>query len=283
MKVGIGYGNEKDAFLSGKKVAENALTEGKIDRPDFMISFCSGQVDHNEFFRGLQSVVGNKIPIIGGSTIGVITNDYLSYEGCPAGAALMQLDILRPKVVVVDNLDRDERLAGRRLAHKLSKESEASLLLVFYDSIKVPATPDTPPILNASSPLLEGIEQELHSNVPIIGAGLIGDYDMSPTKQFCGSYVGNQSVVGALLTGDFKPFFRIMHGCSPLDGVYHRITKIQGSNIYELDGKPIIEMIDELFGNQDWRNHHPIDLLTIGKNFGASPSFLVSTIDSYFG
>ncbi len=268
MKVGIGYCNEKDALLSGKKVAENAIVKGTIDRPDFIISFCSGQLDHNRFFKGLQSVVGNEIPIIGGSTIGLITNDCLSHEGYPAGAAVMQLETIRTKVAVVNNLDRDERLAGIQLAHALAKEPEASLLFILYDSIKIPAINNTPPTLNASSPLLEGITQELRSNVPIIGAGVIGDYDLSPPKQFCGSYVGNQSVVGTLLTGDFKPYFRIMHGCSPLDGVYHRITKIQGSYIYELDGKPIVEMIDELFGNQDWRNQHPVDLLTIGKNFG---------------
>ena len=268
MKVGIGYCNEEDALLSGKKVAENAITKSNIDRPDLVISFCSGQLDHNEFFRGLQSVVGNQVPIIGGSTIGVITNDCLSYEGYPAGAAVIQLDTIRTQLVVVDNLDRDERLAGIKLAKQLAKEPGDSLLLIFYDSIKIHATNDTPPTLNASSPLLEGIAQELRSNVPIIGAGVIGDYDLSPAKQFCGSYVGNQSVVGTLLAGDFKPYFRIMHGCSPLDGVYHRITKIQGSNIYELDGKPIVEMIDELFGNQNWRNQNPVDLLTIGKNFG---------------
>ena len=268
MKVGIGYCNEKDALLSGKKVAENAIAKGTIDRPDFIISFCSGQLDHNRFFKGLQSVVGNKVPIIGGSTIGLITNDCLSYEGYPAGAAVMQFNTIRTQVVVVDNLDRDERLAGIKLTHALAKETEASLLFILYDSIKIPATNNTPPTLNASSPLLEGIAQELRSNVPIIGAGVIGDYDLSPPKQFCGSYVGNQSVVGALLAGDFKPYFRIMHGCSPLDGVYHRITKIQGSHIYELDGKPIVEMIDELFGNQDWQNHHPVDLVTIGKNYG---------------
>jgi hypothetical protein len=268
MRVGIGYCNEKDALLSGKKVAENAIVKGIIDRPDFIISFCSGQLDHNRFLKGLQSVVGNKVPIIGGSTIGLITNDCLSYEGYPAGAAVMQLETVQTKVVVVNNVDRDERFAGIQLAHALAKEPEASLLFILYDSIKIPATNNTPPTLNASSPLLEGIAQELRSNVPIIGAGVIGDYDLSPPKQFCGSYVGNQSVVGTLLAGDFKPYFRIMHGCSPLDGVYHRITKIQGSNIYELDGKPIVEMIDELFGNQDWRNQHPVDLVTIGKNYG---------------
>jgi len=268
MKVGIGYCNEKDAFSSGKKVAENAIAKGTIDRPDFIISFCSGQLDHNRFFKGLQSVVGNTVPIIGGSTIGIITNDCLSYEGWPAAAAVMQLKTIQAKVVVTNNLDRDERLAGMQLAHALAKEPEANLLFILYDSIKIPATNNTPPTLNVSSPLLEGIAQELPSDVPIIGAGVIGDYDMSPPKQFCGNYVGTQSVVGALLTGDFKHYFRIMHGCSPLDGVYHRITKIQGSNIYELDGKPIVEMIDELFGNQDWQNQHPVNLLTIGKNFG---------------
>jgi len=71
-----------------------------------------------------------------------------------------------------------------------------------------------------------------------------------------------------MLTGDFNPYFRIMHGCTPLDGVYHRITKIEGPVIYEIDGKPIVEMIDELYGNQAWRRQHPVNLLTIGVNHG---------------
>jgi small ligand-binding sensory domain FIST len=71
-----------------------------------------------------------------------------------------------------------------------------------------------------------------------------------------------------MLAGYFKPYLRIMHGCTPLDGTYHKITKIEGTIIYELDGKPIVEMIDELYGNQNWRNQHPLDLLTIGINHG---------------
>ena len=269
MKIGIGYCNEKEAFSSGKKVAKNALKNGNIHRPDFVFAFCNGQLDHEEFFRGLRSVVGNEVPIVGGSAIGIITNDYLSYDGCPAGAAVLQSDILQHRVAAVGNFDKDEKPAGRKLAKKLSRELDDKLLLMFYDSIKIPATDETPPVLNASSPLIEGIEQEFRSNVPIIGAGVIGDYAfISPTRQFCGSYVGSQSVVGVMLTGDFKPYFRIMHGCTPLDGIYHRITKIEGSIIYEMDGKPIIEMIDELYGNQDWRHQHPVNLLTIGINHG---------------
>ena len=268
MKVGIGYCNEKNAFLSGKNVAERAIKNGALFRYDFVIAFCSGQLDHNEFFKGVQSVVGTEVPVVGGSAIGIITNDYLSYEGYPAGIAIIQSDHFQHKVAVAGNLDEDERAAGSRLAEKLADEVKGKLLLLFYDSVKIPGTKESPPVLNASSPLIEGIEKNLKSTAPIIGAGLIGDYNFGPTKQFCGSFLDSQCAVGTMLSGDFTPYFRIMHGCSPLDGVYRKITKIKGSVIYELDGTPIVEIIDELYGNKDWRNQHPVNRLTIGVNCG---------------
>jgi len=268
MKVGVGYCNEREALLSGKEVAEKAIKSGKIHRPDFVLAFCSGDIDHDEFFRGLQSVVGDEVPIIGGSAIGIITNNDLSYGGYPAGAAVVQLDALHYRIASAGNLNRGEKIAGRKLGEKLSNELEDKLLLIFYDSIKKSATETKPPLLNASTPLIKGIEGKQKSNVLIIGAGLMGDYDFSPTKQFCGSYVDNQSVVGVMLNGDFETYFRIMHGCTPLNGNYHTITKIDGPVIYEIDNKPIVEMIDNIYDNQNWRNQHPVKLLTIGVNYG---------------
>jgi len=268
MKVGIGYCNERDALLSGKEIAEKAIKKGKIHRPDFVLAFCSGYINHDEFFGGLQSVMGYEVPIIGGSAIGIITNNDLSYGGYPAGAAVVQLDKLHHRIVAVGNLNKGEKIAGIKLGEKLSNELEDKLLLFFYDSIKKSATETRPPIMNASTPIIKGIKEKQESNRLIIGAGVIGDYDFSPTKQFCGSYVDNQSVVGVMLNGDFETDFRIMHGCTPLDGNYHTITKIDGPVIYEIDNKPIVEMIDNIYGNQNWRNQHPVQLLTIGVNYG---------------
>jgi hypothetical protein len=268
MKVGTGYSNQKDGFLSGIAVAKNAIENGNIQRPGLVFAFCGGQVNHEDYFRGLQNVVGDQVPIIGGSALGIITNDSLSYEGYPAGATIIQSKTLQFKKASASGLDKDEKQAGRKLAKKWSYEQENKLLIIFYDSVKTPAKDQLPPVLNASSPLIEGIEQVTQSNVPIVGAGLLGDYDLGPTKQFCGSYVESQSVVGVMLSGDITPYFRIMHGCTPLGGVYHKITKMDGSIIYELDGKPIVEMIDELYGNRDWRHQRPVSLLTIGKNHG---------------
>jgi len=269
MKVGIGYSQEQDAFTAGKKGAEDAIKKGTVSRPDCAFAFCSAKVDPDDFFMGVQSVIGDKTPITGGSAIGVITNNELSYEGFATAVAVIESDRLRFQVTVVDGLDKSEKLAGKRLAETITDRTEGSALLILYDSIKIPATEGSPPVLNASMPLISGLEQGLQANIPVWGAGLVRDYDfIHPIRQFCGTYVDSQSVVGVLFSGLFTPYFRIMHGCSPLDGVYHKVTKIEGSTLYELDGKPVVEMIDDLYGNQDWRHRYPVDLLTIGVNYG---------------
>ena len=146
MKVGIGYDNQKNSISLGKKVAENAIKNGKIERPAFVIAFCSGQVHHEEYFKGLQIVVGNQVPIIGGSAIGIITNENLSYEGHTAGAAIIESETIQLRVASADGLDKNEKLAGQKLAKKLSDSINDRILLIFYDSIKNPPTETTPRI-----------------------------------------------------------------------------------------------------------------------------------------
>lgn len=268
MKAGTGYCNEKDSFYSGEKIARQAIDEGCLSRPDFALAFCHGQMDHNEFYNGLRKVLGMDVQIIGGSAIGIITNNYLSYEGYPSGAVVVESNGIGYHIASESGLDKDEKEAGKRFAAKFPKIAQEKLLFMLYDSVKNPGNGNAPPILNASSPLIEGIEEVLPSHIPIIGAGLMGDYDMNSTNQFCGFHVGTQNIAGIMLSGDFEPYYRIMHGCTPLDGMYHRITKKEGSIIYELDNKPIVKMIDDIYGNQNWRTQKPVSLLTIGTNHG---------------
>ncbi|MEW6673386.1 MAG: FIST N-terminal domain-containing protein [Thermodesulfobacteriota bacterium] len=268
MKVGIGYSNEKDGVTAGRKTAEAAMISGGIERPAFVLAFCSGLHDPGEFFKGLQSALGTGVPIVGGSSVGIITNDHLSYDGFSAGAAVIESENFIGNVAAVGDLDQNEKAAGQKLAEKLSGRTDGKLLLIFYDSIKVPPTANNPPVMNASPGLIEGIENTLEDTVPIIGAGVIGDFEFNPTQQFCGSYVDSQSVVGALLSGDFRSHYRIMHGCIPKDGIYHTVTKVEGPVLYELDGKPIVEIIDAQYGTSAWRTQFPVKRLTIGVNHG---------------
>ena len=268
MKIGIGYQNESDAVESGVRLAESAMKNGNIDHPSLALAFCGGSLDADGFFRGLRSVIGLQTPIIGGSAIGVITNEHLSYEGHPAGVAILESEDIRCDIAAAGSLDRDEKHAGITLAKKLPCPSDSKLMLMFYDSIKISATSDTPPVMNASPRLIAGIEDTLGPEVPIIGAGVLADISFGPTRQFCGDFVESQHVVGAMLSGDFEPCFRIMHGCVPMDGLYHTITKIEGPVIYEADGRPIVALIDEIYGSREWQNQLPVRRLSIGVNMG---------------
>ncbi|NTW59090.1 MAG: hypothetical protein HGA43_07980 [Nitrospirae bacterium] len=268
MNVGVGYGNEGDAYASGRMIARAALVNGAIGLPGLVLAFCGGQVNAEEYYRGLRSVVGTEVPIIGGSAVGIITNDHLSYEGFPAGAAILGAEHLELRVASAGELDKDERQAGKRLADQVSCEEGSKLLLLFYDSVKVPPTATTPPIMNASPRLIQGMEESLRGCVPIIGAGVIGDFIFSPTTQFCGSSVGSQRVVAALLGGNVAPYHTIMHGCTPKDGIYRTITRIKGQVIYEFDGRPAARVIDDIYGDQQWRTQVPVRRLTVGVNHG---------------
>jgi len=268
MKVGIGYCNTKNSFEAGKTAAASAIGNGKIDTPGLVLAFCHNQVNAEDFFRGLRSAVGPDVPIVGGSAIGIITNSDLSYEGCPAGIAIMQSERLTFKAVCAGDLDRDEKQAGKRLAENLSPSTDGKLLLIFYDSVKSPPTATTPPLMNASPPLIQGIQEAIAPAVPILGAGLLGDFNFNATKQFCGYTVASQSVVGTLFGGDYYHDYQIMHGLTPMDGVYHTITKKDGSIIYEVDGQSVVKLIDDLYGNENWRAQVPVKRLCIGVNYG---------------
>lgn len=268
VKVGTGFSNQSDSYSAGRSVAEQALQAGGIDSAELVFAFCSNRTDPGAFFQGLQSVLGEGVPIVGGSAIGVITNSELSYAGHPCGALAVQAKEPFCRVATSNELHRDEAESGRRLAEHLSAGPEDRALLVFYDSIKQPPSAGMPPTLNSSAPLIEGIESGLSHSLPVFGAGLIGDYEFNSTVQFCGSHASSQSVVGSVFHGALAPRHCIMHGCTPLDGVYHRVTRSEGSVIYEMDGTPVVQIIDRLYGHSEWHKKTPVDLLTIGMYQG---------------
>lgn len=267
-KIGVGCGNDRDAFNAGKQMMQSALQAAGIDHADIVLAFCAGTLDYDRFFHGLKDVVGRETPVIGGATIGIVTNTHLSYKGFPAAVAAIQSDTIRFRVAATGGIDEGEASAGERLAGALPLSEQDRLLLIFYDSVRVAATSDAPPLLNSSAPLLAGLERGLYGGIPIVGAGLLGDYAFNPTRQFCGDRVEKQHVTGCMVSGAVSVYHTIMHGCVPLDGVYHRITKLEGSVLYELGGKPIIPLINEFFGNTNWQSERPVNYLTIGINYG---------------
>ena len=268
MRAGVGYANDAGAFEAGRRAAGEAMRSGAVDAPDLVLAFCGSGVDAATFFRGVRAVVGPRAPILGGSAIGVVTGDHLSYQGAPAGVAVLELDEPLPGVAAAGELDRDERETGRRLGRALAAAAGSPMLLLFYDSIRVPASATTPPVMNASRPLIAGLAEGLPGCPPVAGGGVIGDYSFSATWQFCGDAARQQHAAAALLPASTRTCLQVMHGCNPMDGVPHVLTRVEGGVVHEIDGIAAAERIDQVYGSPDWRNQRPVGRLTLGVRQG---------------
>lgn len=280
MKACVEFRSIEDSRADGRAMAEAALRE-LGSAPALAMAFCHRDASPDEFHEGLRATLGDEVPIIGGVAAGVITAEALSYRGNPAAIALLSAEGLHVDVACTCGLDEGERAAGKRLGDDLSRADRDGdgMLLVMYDSIREPPSPASPPALNASAPLLAGLNERLGTSTPVFGAGLMGDLEFSRAPIFCSRLAATQSAVAARLSGGFEHRFRIMHGCTPLDGQYHTITRIDGDRLHEVDGRPVVELIDELYGSELWREQRPVNMLTIGVNHG--PKYAEPREDKY--
>lgn len=265
--AGIGYSEQRDSFKAGGEAASAALDRLGGPTGSLALAFCTGRHDSRECFNGIRSALGESIPVIGGSAIGLITAEHLGYEGHQVGVALLPADV----GCVVESsgpLVQGEITVGRNLARALRKRGNGPgrLDLLFYETVR--KAPPPCPEMNISSLLLEGYREFAGDEPPmLVGAGLVGGYDLKPGFQFTGREVGVQSAVAAALHGDFEASVTVMHGCKPMSD-YHRITRVQGNVIYEIDNLPALDVVLKLLGHRQWEENLPLLLITLGVNLG---------------
>lgn len=268
MHVGIGTVNGKDGFAAGQEAAKLAIGNGRICSATLAIAFCGAEIDAGDFLLGVQEVIGTTVPLTGGSAIGIISNNWLSYTDKPAGIILIEDDQLQVQTAAAEGLDKDERQTGRELAAQLTVD-DGDTMLLFFDTVRTPGSPSSVPTMNSSRLLLQGIAEKLRGTPAIFGGGTLRDYLFSKTIQFKDNTVLSQSAAALVLRDkNLLVDFTITHGCSPKDGIYHTITKIDGATIYEVDNRPVVEVINDIYDSEDWQLQLPVKRLTIGVNHG---------------
>jgi hypothetical protein len=262
VKTGVSY--HTNSLEAGKQATKTAVEQlqGKQDIY-WAMAFFGGRHDPEAVFEGIRSVLG-QIPVIGGSAIGIITNDFLGYEGYECGVALFPSALSKPKILTVGNLNEDELLTGQALGVQLRNATEDDdQVLLFYDSIR--SAP--PPILNTASRLVEGVYQGLKErNLQIIGAGLAGNFQLTNSIIFDGEKPVKHAVVAVVLPKGLSLCTTIMHGCTPVSA-FLEITKVKGPVIYEIDGRPALSVLAEMAG--DLMDTDNISLsVTLGQKHG---------------
>jgi len=243
--ISIGFEKGYDAFSVGRTAAGLALeglAPGAV--PRWALVFSGGRHDPEPLLEGLRSRLGT-VPVLGGSGVGIITNDFLGYSGFETVVAVFDDSLPEPGILSAGNLDQGEREAGYELGRKIreaSRDGDAAVLL--YDSVRH----FPPPVLNVGSCLMEGIRDGMKErDVTLLGAGLVGDLQMSRSYVFDGRRVVKNTAAAVILPSRISSRSVIMHGCVPASS-FMEITRIRGPVVYELDGRPALDVLCERMG-----------------------------------
>ncbi len=268
--AGVGYSEKTDSLEAGAEAARAAMDHAGSSSCDLAMLFSTSRHDPKKLARAVRSVTGEKSRLIGGYAFGIITADYLGYDGFQVGVAVIRSDTVRFSQFIAQGLPDNEYRVGLDLGGQVAAgpDRESANLLVMYDSVKGPSQEGMVFNMNLATPLIQGMTEALGQWPPVAGVGMKGDWQSNPGYQWFDDRIEQQAAMGLVFAGDVRMDTIIMHGCRPSSG-YHTITEADHNVVLEIDGKPALEMIAELLGTGSYKSWEDFPFfVTLGVNKG---------------
>ncbi|WP_225771489.1 FIST signal transduction protein [Inquilinus sp. Marseille-Q2685] len=261
--VAIGHGRSVSAATA---IEQCRATLGNIV-PQLLLVFCGGKHEGSDVVEALRTTFGDAVAIVGGSAAGVIWRDGLGYSGLEVGVVAFGAEDALPQILVNRDLRQGERAAGFSLGQKLAETAEQdSVVLMFYDSVADPS----PLRLHPASDLVEGLQSGLAGHrIRLIGGGTLTDMNLSDAWVLDGTSVAKHAAVALVFPSSLKDETVILHGCRPVS-TFMEITRIEGAEVFELDGRPALEVIEQMLGvTLGATSSHDLSLIaTLGEKQG---------------
>lgn len=269
MRAGVGHSVNPTSTEAAIEATRAALAQAGTETCDLALMFAASKHEPTQLRDGLRSVAGPATRIAGGNAIGVVTRDYLGYEGFEVGVAVLSAGPDDDIDLFIEGLLPDNEFeVGLALGKEIrSKEyrGDPSLFLM-YDAVKEMATAGYS--LNMATPLLEGMGFGLGTWPAMAGIGMIGGMEGDTGHQWFDDRIEQGSAVALVLSGGLRMDTVIMHGCRPASG-YHTISKTDGTTILEIDGVRATDKLAEFLGGSSGTPSadYPV-FVTLGINRG---------------
>jgi hypothetical protein len=255
-KAGVGMSRHHNPNVAGREAAEQALEKAGVSKPDFVFMFASISYDQHSLLRAVRETTGGA-PLTGCSAEGAINGDEADESRFSVIVTAISSEELRWHNGIARGLVEDDtRAVGQRVAQDLLPHLSAETIGLFV-------FPDGRLDFGVSRDNLDnffgGLEENLPSELflPLWGGGANNTFDVEDTYQYCDDEVVTDGVSYALLSGKARAGWAISHGCIPI-GSARTVTRGEGNVIYEIDGKPAVEVLKEylpehaLTEDEDW-------------------------------
>jgi hypothetical protein len=190
-------------------------------------------------------------PLTGCSGKGTINGDDADESGFSVVVTAISSDELQWTNGLAPGLEADPRAVGKRVAKDLLPHLSAETIGLFVFPAGRTENFDH---------FIAGLEGNFPGDqfLPLWGGGAGNDLSLGqPTYQYCDDEVVSDGVSYALLSGEAQTAWAISHSVIPIGGE-RIVTRSNGNVIYEIDGKPAIDVFkeylpeDALAADRDW-------------------------------
>jgi hypothetical protein len=249
-RAGVGMSRHHNPNVAGREAAEQALKKAGVDGPDFVFMFASIGYDQHSLLGAVREATGGA-SLSGCSAEGTIDGDNADESNFSVVVTVISSDELQWTNGLVKGLSADSRAVGQRVAQDL-------LPHLSTDTIGLFVFPDG--LIDYLDDFFAGLEGNLPRErfLPLWGGGAGNNFNLEePTYQYCDDKVVSDGVSYALLSGEAQASWAISHGMVPIGGE-RKVTRSRGNVIFEIDGKPAIEVLKEylpehaLIEDRDW-------------------------------
>jgi len=237
MKISFGFSPLKEHVQAANEAIGQAVIGMRKIPPSLAFIFTSTEFAHPMVLRAVNNLLGG-IPIIGSSSLGIITNQGAFKYGF--AILLVSLDTQTFfNIAAVKNVSKTTPLAsGEELANKLLygfKNVRRSLSLIISDKL-----------ITEGTNLINGLQQNLGKSFPLIGASSADNFGNQKTYQYVNNEQLSDSCSGILFGGKFNFSFGTKHGWLAL-GKMRSVTSSSSNIIKEIDGLPAVRLYEDYF------------------------------------
>jgi hypothetical protein len=252
-KAGVGTSHHHNPNVAGREAAEQALKNVGVDRPDFVFMFASVGYNQHSLLRTVREATGD-VPLSGCSAEGTIDGDDADESNFSVVVTAISSEELDWINGIATGLSADSRAVGQQVAQEL-------LPHLSPDTIGLFVFPDG--LADNLDGFFAGLEESLPSDqfLPLWGGGAGNNFNFGePTYQYCDDEVISDGVSYALLSGEAHIAWALSHSLIPIGGE-RKVTHCHGNVIYEIDGKPAVEVLKEylpenaLTDERDWMRY----------------------------
>ena len=246
----VGMSRHHNPNVAGREAAEQALLKADVDEPDFVFMFASIGYDQPSLLRAVRETTGGA-PLSGCSVEGTIAAEDADESNFSVVVTVISSDELEWTNGLATGLSADSCAVGQRVAQELLPHLSADTIGLFVFPDGMSAIFDTFFTANFDN-FLAGLEGSLPSDrfLALWGGGAGNNFDAgAPTYQYCDDEVVSDRVAYALLAGEAQAGWAMSHSLIPIGGA-RRVTRSQGNVIYEIDGKPAVEVLKEYLPEQ---------------------------------